>query len=137
MNGELLVIGAQLVFAVSAVFVKKLTTGLSPLLVTSLIVLVGCVALLPALAVSQKELLSLNRQQVLLVILSGVLWVGLGAFLYISGLSKTGLARTSIVALVYPLFVSLLSFAVLGERPSARFFVAAAFFIAGYLVLTA
>ena len=136
MRGELWLILAQLVFACSALALKKLTETLPSTFVAALIIAVGALLLAPFLLVHQKELLALTREQIILVVVASSLWVALGATLYVVGLSSTGVSRTAVVSLIYPLFVTVLGVLIFGEKISVRFLLATALFVAGYLVLT-
>lgn len=136
MNGALYILGAELCWAVSALFLKRLMVNTHPMLGNALIVLFGLLTLLPLFIFYSKEITALSRDQWIYAALRGILAVGIGGALYAYGYSKIPLSYASLLSLTYPLFVTILAIIFLGEPITMKFIAAALLFIGGFLVLT-
>lgn len=135
MRGEFFIIGAQVVWAISALLSKKLSAQIHPALVTFLFAAIGTLSLLPFFIYFSKDIALLSRQQWIWIVAGGVLWIALGEVLYIYGVSKISLLHAGLLALTYPLFITILGVIFLGEVITLKFLIASALFVAGYLVL--
>jgi drug/metabolite transporter (DMT)-like permease len=136
MQGVLFLLGSQLAWAIGALFLKKLTDGVQPLVASSLIALFGAIAMLPVMLYFSKDISSISTEEWGSAALRGILWIAVGGALYAYGLSKTDLTNAALIALSYPFFTALLGLIVLNEQLSVRFIIASFLFLAGYLVLS-
>ena len=107
MKGELLILLAQLSWAVSTLFMKKFVQNTNPFLATSLIVLIGAILISPIFVYFSKEIKSFSYQKMALAILIAILWIPIGEILYNFGLSKISLSKASLLALTFPFFCDL------------------------------
>ena len=107
MKGELLILLAQVSWAVSTLFMKKFVQNTNPFLATSLIVLIGAILISPIFIYFSKEIKSFSYQKMALAILIAILWIPIGEILYNFGLSKISLSKASLLALTFPFFCDL------------------------------
>ena len=135
MIGELLIIGAQIAFAVGILFTKKLTGDTSPLLVAALTAVIGSLVLVPLLFYFSNDLKVFTQQKWLWAVLAGVFWISIGEILYVSGLARTTLSNASLLALTFPLFAVTLAVIFLGETITFKFIIASLLMIGGYVLL--
>jgi drug/metabolite transporter (DMT)-like permease len=116
MRGEILIIWAQISWAISILFVKKLTGQINPVVITVIIALSGTIFVLPLLFHFSKDLKAFTGKNLTFAIIAGILWITVGEILYVSGLSKIPVSRASLLTLTFPLFVTLLGVIFLGEK---------------------
>jgi drug/metabolite transporter (DMT)-like permease len=135
MRGEILIILAQISWAISTFLVKKLTGEINPVLITIIIALSGTIFTLPLLFYFSKDLKAFIGKNLIFAILAGVLWIAVGEILYVLGLSKIPISRASLLTLTFPLFVTLLGVIFLGEKISLRFILASLLIAIGYIIL--
>lgn len=135
MTGELLIIAAQLVFAVGYLFVKKLTVDANPLFVAALVTLIGALVLLPLLFYFSKELRLLTSQKFLWAVLAGIFWIAAGELLLLGGISKAPLSHAGVLMLTFPVFTTSLAVIFLGEAITFKFLFASFLMAAGYIIL--
>lgn len=136
MNGAWFILGAEVCWAVSALFLKRLMVNTHPLLGNMLIVLFGLIALIPLFFFFSKEITTLSRDQWIYAALRGILAVGIGGALYAYGFSKMPVSYASLLSLTYPMMVTILAVIFMGETITLKFVIAAFLFVAGFLVLT-
>jgi drug/metabolite transporter (DMT)-like permease len=138
MSGALLIVAAQLAFAVGALFLKKLATGTSPYLAAALMLAVAAAATAPLLLLRLGDLRALSTQQLGWAVLASLFWLVIGEVLFSLGIAATTLTRASLLMLTLPLFSAVLAVAFLGEAITARSVAAAVLVCAGAaLLLTA
>ena len=79
---------------------------------------------------------SMNRRSLSIIILSGVLGMGLGSYLYLESLQHIGAAKTTTLSATSPLFGLIMAMLVFGEKVDLRTVVGVVLCIAGvWLVL--
>lgn len=135
MKGELLILLAQVSWAVSTLFMKKFVQNTNPFLATSLIVLIGAILISPIFVYFSKEIKSFSYQKMALAILIAILWIPIGEILYNFGLSKISLSKASLLALTFPFFATLLGIIFLGEKIDLKFIFASILMLASYILL--
>jgi len=135
MRGELLIILAQVAWAFSVLFIKKLTQDINPVLVTLVIALIGVIFILPILFYYLEDIRLFSSQKIIWAILAGILWIAVGEILYISGLKKIPISRASLLSMTFPLFVTLIGVIFLGEKISLKFIIAAFLMAIAYILL--
>jgi len=135
MKGEIFIILAQLVWAISSLFVKKLLQDTNPLLVTSLIAFLGTIFVFPFLIYFWNELKIFTPQKLIWAILAGLFWIALGEIFYSLGLRKVPISRASLLALSFPFFTTLLGVIFLSEKITLRFILGTIFMVIGYIIL--
>jgi len=136
MRGEIFIILAQISFALSAFFIKKLIQQLNPIFATSLISLIGTLCILPLFLYFSKEIKNLSSQMLIFAILAGIFLILFGETLYNLGLKNTSLSVASLLSLTFPFFATLLGVIFLGEKITLKFLLAAFLMIISYLLLT-
>jgi drug/metabolite transporter (DMT)-like permease len=130
-NGALLIVTAQLSFAVGALFLKKLTGETSPALAAALMLAVAAGATAPLLLLRAGDVRALSGQQIGWVVLASLFWLVIGEVLFSAGVAATDLSHASLLMLTLPVFTALLAILFLGETVSARYLVAAALMLVG------
>jgi drug/metabolite transporter (DMT)-like permease len=135
LSGAALILGAQLAFAVGALFLKKLTGGTSPYLAAALMLAVAAAATAPLLVFRLGDLRGLNTQQLGWAVLASLFWFVIGEMLFSAGMAATTLSRASVLMLTLPLFSTVLAVAFLGEAITLRSVVAAALVCGGAALL--
>jgi drug/metabolite transporter (DMT)-like permease len=114
---------------------KKLADETNPILLTSIIILIGALMMLPALIYFSKDIKLFTRQKLIWAILASIFWIVIGEVLYLSGLSKITLSRTALLGLTFPLFAISLAIIFLGETITLKFIIAAVLMIVAYIIL--
>src|SRR5688572_14590053 len=132
MRGEWFILAAQVFWAVGALYLKKLLSITNPLLAHALVAVFGGILLLPVIGLYWNEIVKNPPQQWWFAAIRGIAWIAVGGLLFTIGLSKTTLSNTSILALTYPLFATILAVVLLHETLSVRFTIASLLFLAGY-----
>jgi drug/metabolite transporter (DMT)-like permease len=135
MRGEILIILAQFVWALSAYFVKRLTQEINPFFVTSLIALIGTIFILPLFFYFLKDVKSLSSEKLIFAILAGIFWIAIGEILFTLGLKKTSLSVASLLSLTFPLFAILIGIIFLGEKITLKFILGAILMVIAYFIL--
>jgi drug/metabolite transporter (DMT)-like permease len=135
MRGEILIILAQIAYAGSILFVKKLTKDINPILVTCIIALIGTIFVLPILFYFWKDIKFFVGKKLIWAILAGVLWISIGEIFYILGVSKIPISKASLLALFFPFFTTLFGIIFLGEKITLKFIIAAILMTIAYILL--
>jgi drug/metabolite transporter (DMT)-like permease len=135
MIGMLALVGSELCWAIGALFLKKLTGTVNPILAGALIALFGLIGVVPILLYFAKDVANLSTEQWLMAALRGALGVSIAGMLYAYGMSKVPFHQASLSALIYPLVATALSVLFLGEQITVKFLIAAVLFVTGFLVL--
>ena len=135
MLGELLILGGQLAFAIGVIFTKKLSADTNPFLVAAIVALIGALSMTPILFYFSKDLFSFSKDKIILAILAGIFWIGIGEALYTYGLSMTTISTASLLALSFPLFAITLGIIFFGDPINVKFIIAALLMISGYILL--
>jgi len=136
LGGDLLVLCSSLFWACYTLGVRSLGAGISPLRITALTMLAGTPGLLIAgapqlvrgdwLAVSWQAWAGLAYAAVFALVVAYAIWN--------ASVRAVGSSRTSVYSCLIPVVAALVSWPVLGERPTAAQAVGAALIIAGILL---
>jgi drug/metabolite transporter (DMT)-like permease len=135
MRGEILIILAQISWAISTFLVKKLTLQVNPMLIVAVISLSGAIFILPLLFYFSKDLRMISGKNLVFLIFAGILWIVVGEILYVLGLNKIPISRASLLALTFPFFVTLLGVIFLQEKITLKFIIASVLMVIGYIIL--
>ncbi len=112
--------------------VAKLSTGAAdPLAVAALTTLFGSVAAAAVLGVRRELTLLVRRDLAPRLLLIGALGTGLAFFLYFEGVKRTSAIDAALCLQIEPVYSILVSWGVLGHRPTARRLGAVAVLVAG------
>lgn len=130
--GEVLVILAQVVWAIALLLQKKVVGNVDPLTVTFVSSLAGSLVLTPFILTKD---ISISRVDLMYLIIAGTLWIAAGEFIYISGLKLTTASRASLLALTFPVFVTVLAIIFLGEQITWKFILASILIATGIIVM--
>jgi drug/metabolite transporter (DMT)-like permease len=107
-----------------------------PLTVVALRATLVLITLLVALAPSRRQWLFIQRQDWLFFAAYGLIGVATGFFLFFTALDLVGMAIATILLYTYPVFVTLLSVAFLGERVTASKIIALALTLGGVALVS-
>jgi drug/metabolite transporter (DMT)-like permease len=114
--GELLALLTALLYSAAVIFYKKSVVLASPFALNLFKNSVALVLLsLTALFLGQTELLAISRNDLLLMLASGVLGIGISDTLLLMTLQRLGASRTALVDCLYSPSVILFSFLTTGE----------------------
>lgn len=133
--GAFAIFAAEFIWAIGAIFLKKVTTTVNPFAVAMLVEFCAACVLIPLLFFTYKDISVITRQEVIWVLIRGVA-VGIGGVFFIYGISRLPLTYASIMTMTYPLCATILAILFLGEPITWRFMMATILFVSGYLVLT-
>src|SRR5262245_23772440 len=121
--GELLALLTALFWALGVILFKKSVGFVDPF---SLNVFKNCVAFvllaLTTISLGQLHSVSVPPRDLLLILTSGAVGIGVSDTLYFMALSRLGASRTALVDCLYSPFVILFSFVMLKERLAPRSF---------------
>ncbi|HLY55128.1 MAG TPA: DMT family transporter [Stellaceae bacterium] len=131
-RGILLLLGALLLFACADMLAKVLSAGLSPVEIAWLRYIAFSLLLVPLLATGGLGTLEVRRPG--LQVLRGLGILG-SAVLFISAVSFVPLAEATATSFTSPVFITILSVIVLGERPGIRRWSAIAAGIVGMVMV--
>lgn len=133
--GAFAIFAAEFIWAIGAIFLKKVTVTVNPFTVAALVELCAAFILVPLILFTYRDVSMLNRQEIVWILIRGVA-IGIGGVFFIYGISKLPLTYASIMTMTYPLCAALLAIVFLGEPITLRFVLATILFVAGYLILT-
>ncbi len=133
--GAFAIFAAEFIWAIGAIFLKKVTTTVNPFAVAMLVEFCAACVLIPLLFFTYKDISVITRQEVIWVLIRGAA-VGIGGVFFIYGISRLPLTYASIMTMTYPLCATILAILFLGEPITWRFMMATILFVSGYLVLT-
>lgn len=117
-TGNMLAIGASLLWALYTILSKPLLDRHSPLKVTTYSMIMGSVFLLPVLPFHSdiREFGSLTVNGWLILLFTVVFSIVVAFFLWYRGVSKIGPSRTIIYQYSIPVFAAFFAFLLLGEK---------------------
>ena len=133
--GAFAIFAAEFIWAIGAIFLKKVTTTVNPFAVAMLVEFCAACVFIPLLFFTYKDISVITRQEVIWVLIRGAA-VGIGGVFFIYGISRLPLTYASIMTMTYPLCATILAILFLGEPITWRFMMATILFVSGYLVLT-
>ncbi len=117
--GSLYALATAVTWAVAVVLFKKSGDGMAPAALNYFKNLVGLLLFLATFPVLGEELLpSAPATDVILLLISGAVGIGVADTLLFRSLNLLGAARSAIVSCLYAPFIVLFSWSVLGERLS-------------------
>ena len=110
MFGLILIVLAQIAYAVGGVLIRKYLSNYNPLLVSSLMAVISGIIFLPILFFGFKNTIeNFTFKSILPFIITAIVWLVIAEFLYIYGFQKApSLSLASLMTLFYPLFSSIL-----------------------------
>ena len=133
--GAFSIFAAELIWAVGAIFLKKVTGTVNPFAIAVLVEVCAAITIIPLLFSVHSDVSALNKQEIIWILIRGIT-VGIGGVFFIYGVSKLPLTYASLLTMTYPLCAALLAIIFLGEPITLRFILATGLFVSGYLVLT-
>lgn len=134
-SGYLMIFMAYVVWAVSTLFVKKVVSQHSPVLVTAIMSLVGAMVLLPVIIAQRREVGALPALSWVLLIGGGVLWIPIGQLLANYGIERVNLSKAGFLALSFPLLLVGLSVLFLDEKLTLRFLLGSVVMAVGFVIV--
>lgn len=138
MIGLLIIILAQVFYAIGGLVIRKYLGGYPPLMVNGIMVMVSFIVFLPVLLISYKaEVTTLNLKLVIPFIVAGLLWLVIAETLYVIGFQKApSLTLASMMTLFYPLFSTILGIIFLKEVITIKTVIASLLMIGGFVLLS-
>ncbi len=135
--GSLFSILAALTFSVYTILGKKVLERNDPLLVTSLSLLSGAVllSLLTGLTTGFGTFLTLPLSAWLLIVLLGLGMIGIAYPIWFFCLKRVKASHISIFIYMVPVFAGILSYFILGETFSWRFYTGTALILLGIILI--
>ncbi len=137
MIGLLIIVLAQVFYAVGGLVIRKYLGGYPPLMVNGIMVVVSFLIFLPVLLTSYKsEVTGLNLKLVIPFVVAGLLWLVIAETLYVIGFQKApSLTLASMMTLFYPLFSTVLGIIFLKEVLTVKTVVASILMMSGFVLL--
>jgi drug/metabolite transporter (DMT)-like permease len=137
MFGLILIILAQIAYAVGGVLIRKYLSNYNPLLVSSLMVVISGIIFLPILFFGFKNTVqNFSFNNIWPFIVTAIVWLVVAEFLYIYGFQKApSLSLASLMTLFYPLFSAILGIIIFHDTFTWKTILAGVLMIGGFFLL--
>ena len=137
MIGLVLIICAQIAYAIGGLVIRKYLGGYNPVLITAFMTTVSFVFFFPLIMLFYRgEVVGLTFKTALPFVVAGIIWLVVAEILYNAGLLKSpSLTLASLMTLFYPLFSTILGIIFLKEALTIKTVVAAVLMFTGFIFL--